>query len=377
MSGAKPRFSFFLETKSQPISADHPAWVRNLPGSRGCFSGDERAGEEIPFTVGEYFLVARNFLETSGPTATAERVRIHLAKHGSLYHPARVVAEDRGQWTEFVLNVAVSGAGRTLIHREYAMLQRLNREVVPSHLPSVFCLGEVALPGKPPVPMFIGEWLVGFHEFHLTRIPGAAEMGMAVWDPANGNHLLDRDQVRAIYTSAARVLTHYFSLSTGECIGSWHHAAGDFVVSLAGPTPEVRLITVRDYRPMLRPAADAGQGLPALMESLLVFFLDTTIRMRLDRLDGVGEIAWADPIAVEGCLEGFFWSLSEKPELPGVPLPLDLLFRHYAFSCSPDHLLELCRGLLSRFPPGAADPILASGCLEEHVCLLASLLANR
>ncbi|MCU0558786.1 MAG: hypothetical protein MUD16_01145 [Desulfobacterales bacterium] len=376
MSGAKPRFAFFLETEGQPIDGGHSAWNRNLPGSPGCFSGGERAGEEIPFTVGDYFLTAREFLKSAAPTASAERIRIHLAKHGPFYHPARVAAELKGRRAEFVLNMAVSEAGRQLIHREYATLQRLNRTVAPSYLPAVFAVGEAALPGKPQVPMFIGQWLAGFCEFHLSRSSKAAETGMVVWDPDDGDRRLDRDQTRAVYREATRILAHYFNFATGECIGSWNHAAGDFVVNLAGPGPQVRLITVRDYRPLLRPAADAGRGLPALMETLLVFFLDTTIRMRLDRLDGVGEIAWAGPVAVEGGLEGFLAALSEKPEPAGVPLPLDLLFRHYALACSPDHLLELCRGLLGRLLPGTGAPPVAAAGLEEHVDLLASSLAD-
>ncbi|MFO7709767.1 MAG: hypothetical protein R6V84_16490, partial [Desulfobacterales bacterium] len=101
MSVAKPRVSFFLETESQPIAGGHPAWNRNLPGDRGCISGDERSGEEIPFTVGDYFQAAREFLTSAGPTAAAERIQIHLAKHGPYYHPARVVAELSGRRAEF------------------------------------------------------------------------------------------------------------------------------------------------------------------------------------------------------------------------------------------------------------------------------------
>lgn len=377
MPAVKPRFAFFLETERQPITGDHPAWVRNLPGSRDCFAGGEGVGVELPFTVGEYFQAAREFLERSGPTAAAERIRIHLAKHGPYYHPGRVAAKIRGRWAEFVLNVAVSEAGRALIRHEYAHLRRLTGAAGPAYLPAVFGFGEVALPGKPQVSMFIGEWLAGFHEFHLTRTPASSETGVVVWDPANGNRRLNREEIRALYRGAARILTHYFDLLSGAYIGSWHHAAGDFVVNLAGPTPKVRLVTVRDYRPLLRPAAEAGQGLPALMESLLVFFLDLTIRMRLDRLDGVGEVAWADPIAAEACLEGFLSALSDKPEPPGVPVPLDLLFRHYVLSCRPDHLLAVCRGLLSRYPPGSADPPVASARLAEHLSVLVSSVANR
>jgi hypothetical protein len=377
VSGAKPRFAFFLETEGQPIDGGHSAWNRNLPGGRGCFPGGERPGEEIPFTVGDYFQAAREFLKSTRPTAAAESIRIHLAKHGPYYHPARVAARINGRWAQFVLNVAASEAGRALIHREYAMLQRLSRAVAPFYLPAVFAIGESALPGKARVSMFIGEWLAGFYEFHLSRTSNTVETGMVVWDPENGSRPLDRGRARAVYSGAARILTHYLDLSTGECIGAWQHATGDFVVNPAGAGPEVRLITVRDYRPLLRPAAAAGHGLPALLETLLVFFRDTLIRMRLDRLDGVGEIAWADPIAVEGGLEGFFSALSEKPEPAGVPLPLELLFRHYALACGPDHLLELCRGLLCRLLPEPGDPPVPSAFLEQHVDLIVSSLADR
>ena len=34
------------------------------------------------------------------------------------------------------------------------------------------------------------------------------------------------------------------------------------------------------------------------MIAMIYFFLDTTVKMRLDRLDGVGETAWVDDFAV-------------------------------------------------------------------------------
>ena len=184
--------------------------------------------------------------------------------------------------------------------------------------------------------MFLGEWLVGFHEFHLTRGGPGGETRVVLWDPENGNRILGHDQVKALYAQIAMVLTHYFNVSTAECIRAWHHAAGDFVVNLAGDTPAARLVTAREYRPLLQlEATPAGRSVKRLLEALLVFFLSLTIRMRLDRLDGVGEIAWAGPVAVEGALAGVLEALTEKPELPGVPLPLDVLFTHYLRSGEP------------------------------------------
>jgi len=134
---------------------------------------------------------------------------------------------------------------------------------------------------------------------------------------------------------------------------------------------------VREYRPLLQPlSTPAGRGVKSLLEALLVFFLNLTIRMRLDRLDGVGEIAWAGPETVEGALAGVLEALAEKPGLPGVPLPLDLLFAHYLLSATPDDLLDMCSGILASFHPQSPDTAVARAHLEEHAAALALALSR-
>jgi hypothetical protein len=385
-----PHYSYFLETADQPITPAQPAWHYLLPTDRRSFQ-NAPAGHQAPaITLGHYFQAVRGFLE--GPAQAmvaralrgqglamggAEEIGIYLAKHGECYHPARVAAQAGGTRIEWVVNVAVSPAGAAIIQNEFAVLQRLKREFSPSYLPQVYVLGEVQVQTGRPLSMFLGEWLAGFHEFHLTRSGSGDEMDVVLWDPENGNRILGRDQVKALYAQAARILTHYFNVSTAECIGAWHHAAGDFVVNLAGHAPVVRLITVREYRPLLRPeSTPAGRGIKRLLEVLLVFFLNLTIRMRLDRLDGVGEIAWAGPAAVDGALAGVLEALAEKPQLPDVPLPLDVLFTHYLLSGSPDDLLDMCSGILASFHPHSPDTAVARAHLEEHAAALALALSR-
>ncbi|MCU0540088.1 MAG: hypothetical protein MUF46_09425 [Desulfobacterales bacterium] len=376
LAGAKDRFAYFIETESEPVGPGHPAWERDLPGSRQCRPCAGRPTGAIPFTVGAYFQAAREFLEAAGTIPASAPIHIFLAKHGAFYHPARVAAEISGRRVEYVLNVALSDAGRDLIHREFKTLQRLRQEFHPAWIPAVFACGEAAGAGGTPVAMFLGEWLTGFHEFHLTLRGDSGETAILLWDSDGGNRYLSREEARRIYAGAARILTHYFNLLTGECINSWHHAAGDFVANPAAEGPAVRLITVRDYRPLRRRPA-AAPTVAELMESLLLFFLNLSIRMRLDRWDGVGEVAWSGPIAVEGCLDGFLEALAAKPDPPGVPVPLDLLFRHYLLSLNPGYLLEVCRGLLTLFHPAAPDLPVASARLEEHVALLTDSLGRR
>jgi hypothetical protein len=385
-----PHYSYFLETADQPITPAQPEWRCRLPTDRHSLPEAPAVRQAPSITLGHYFQAVRAFLEGpaqaavaralcgGGPAAGgAQEIGIYLAKHGECYHPARVAVSAGGGRVEWVVNVAVSPAGAAIIQNEFELLQRLNREVCPSFLPEVYVLGEVEVQPGRPLSMFLGQWLAGFHEFHLTRGGPGDAPGVVLWDPETGNRILDREQVTALYAQAARILTHYYNVSTAECIGAWHHAAGDFVVNLTGLAPAVRLITVREYRPLLRPeAAPAGRGVKRLLEALLVFFLNLTIRMRLDRLDGVGEIAWAGPAAVDGALAGVLAALSEKPLLPDVPLSLDVLFTHYLLSGTSDDLLEMCSGLLASFHPHSPDTAVARAHLEEHAAALALALSR-
>nr|HID58790.1 hypothetical protein [Desulfobacterales bacterium] len=46
--------------------------------------------------------------------------------------------------------------------------------------------------------------------------------------------------------------------------------------------------------------------------AIIFFFLDLTVRMRLDRLDGAGATAWADGSVLHPVVEGFFEGLKGK-----------------------------------------------------------------
>jgi hypothetical protein len=48
------------------------------------------------------------------------------------------------------------------------------------------------------------------------------------------------------------------------------------------------------------------------LAALIHFLSALSIRMRLDRLDGIGDIAWADDVYADGVIEGFFDALKIK-----------------------------------------------------------------
>ncbi len=388
-----PSFACFFETLDQPVSPADAAWSARLPLSRHSAGGAPPAAAEDAPSVGDYFAAVRSYLEGPGTEALARvlagaglpggqvtEFRLMLAKHGAYYHPCRIVAAGHGRQVDMVLNVALSSAGRVLAPREFAILKRLKQEYEPAYVPEVYGFGEVSLGRGAAACMFLGQWLDGFHEFHLTRRATGMKPTIVVWDPEHGRRYPDPDQIRRIYSQAARILTHYFNPGTFECIGAWHHAAGDFVVRLTGARLELRLISVREYRPIFSSRHSPGATPPpmrsvadlqALLEALLVFFLDLSVRMRIDRLDGVGDFAWSGPATVAATLDGMLQALSESPLSTDLPLPLDLVFKHFLLSTPLEDLRELCSAILAANPLSPPAAALVDTRLEEHLEALA------
>jgi hypothetical protein len=217
--------------------------------------------------------------------------------------------------------------------------------------------------------MFLGEWFEGYHEFHISRDPLDDIFKIVVWDAEHGNFFLKTDQTRQLYRQAVKILTSYFNLTTFEYISSWHHAAGDFVVKCEDEKVDVKLITVRQYGPMF--AGDSriepdGPDAVMVLEALLVFFFNLAIRMRLDRLDGVGDIVWADKIALDPTIQGFLEALASKPPSSLLAEPLVELVGQHLLACSHPDLLDLNSAIVQKMHPRAPDVMVIKKHLEQH-----------
>ena len=62
-----------------------------------------------------------------------------------------------------------------------------------------------------------------------------------------------------------------------------------------------------------------GDDIVTIMNALLLFLLNVSIRMRIDRVDGVGELSWIDDFSMEGILRGFFKGLGLASRKAGIP----------------------------------------------------------
>lgn len=254
------------------------------------------------------------------PSEAIEKLDITSVKHGAFYHVACARVRVAGADFSFAVNAAVRPEQQAILENEYHLLEELLRTTGLPYLPRPCLLGETIYRDRqnPSLGLRLSvlEWFEDFHEFHLSMRDADTPPEVKVWTPADSNLFLDAGRTELLYGNAAAILTAYFDMKTYKQVYPWHHAAGDFVVRLSGTELDVRLIAARDYRCL----ASFGSGPEDRWIPIIHFFLNLTLRMRLDRLDGTGEPAWADAAILNGVIGGFLRAWEEKvKEVPGVP----------------------------------------------------------
>lgn len=333
-----PSVNFFLATTHHPIDEDHPLWHHPLPENRSPQVNELESLDAKTTTYGQYFSAVAQFCADNGwsrlikaASSKMERpvvekeiagVSVFLEKHGAFYHPARLQVVVEEQPLSLVVNVAASSHGQRALRHELKALAHLNEHRPFGWLPNVYA--SVC----DDLPMFLGDWFDGFFEFHLTRRPEGEEPALVVWDGAAEPCLLSDNQTAALYKKMAMILTACYDPVSSCQIFPWHHAAGDFVVRVHDDGVTVKLITVRDYVPITGATAEPEDE-SALLETLVVFFLHLSFRMRLDRIDGVADIVWAPDRCLAPMVEGFFQGLDLTALINGLPEAFPKLFRTY------------------------------------------------
>ena len=377
-----PRFTYFTSHSKEPVTAAGPVWKAPIPLRLDALLKSE--GESIRYA--DYYQAARSFLENNAyavilravsrqldravKDSDIEEVRITLQKHGEFYHPARIEIFVFQKRLSMVLNVAVSEIGRRFIEKEYQNLKRLNTEQPFDDLPQVYGFGRIPGSGGSNFAMFLGQWFDGYHEFHISIDPTDNKPKIMVWDDRRGRFFLPADQTRTLYARVSKILTGYYNLESFEQIFSWHHAAGDFIVKTDAQSLELKLISVRKYGSLFgsHKQPPTGQSNSELiLQALLVFFLNLSIRMRLDRIDGIGEMVWSNPLAVDAALIGFLEALSVKPDIPSLPDSPLACFIAYLASCRQTDLLKLSESIVERFNPRMSELPLVKKNLHTHV----------
>jgi hypothetical protein len=382
-----PRFKFFLSSINNPVQEGDLIWLTPIPLSRHQSAGTFKPDSDVFINHGDYFTAVRDFLDRDRCAILAQstsqhlhqnitpgeikEIRIYLDKHGEFYHPAKVVIVLQDVKIPFVLNVAVSDVGKQFVQREYRLLKKLGMDFLHSFIPKVYAQSDVfSITGQVEARMFLGEWFEGFNEFHISFDAGDNTYKIIVWDHEHGNFFLTDHQTTELYRQATKILTYYYNIETFEQIFSWHHAAGDFVVKCQKDDIEVKLVTVRQYRSMFEHDGAVEIMEPdseMILEALLVFFFNMTIKMRVDRLDGVGDMVWSDDVAIKGMLKGFFEGLALKSNISVFEEPISRCFLRHLLSCSQEDFMDLNHAIVHTYPSQAPEAPVIRQHLGKHV----------
>lgn len=302
------------------------------------------------------------------PPERIQHFDIISEKHGSDYHPARLRAHCDGHTVSFVVNAALTERGRLRLEKDFYLLRSLHASFQPSFVPEVYFFGSENVRAKDGqdvfITMFIGEWLDGYHEFHLSAGTEKDSQVMTLWDLGEGYQVLSTPETLEIYRQAAQILTFYYDTKTFREVSPWHHASGDFVAGRFDGTIDVKLITVRQYEArtvFLESSPDSR------FKALLIFFANLTVRMRLDRLDGVGSVAWAGEHCVGATIQGFFNGLKRKVAEGTCDQQFLEDFLVLLKRMSPGDLAEIFKLVTQAYDPDAPDVPVILEHLVNHI----------
>ena len=299
------------------------------------------------------------------------KILIRTEKHGALYHLASVEIFSGDAPIKLSVSTAVSEKSRAWLGHEADVLDALYKKYKLQYLPRAYFMGEVKLKknlSKESMYMLAADWFEGFHEWHLSVDEGVKKQKISIWDLEKGYRFASRSETYEIFKQASKILTLYYDTKNFCQVYPWHHAAGDFVVKKHGTNIEVKLTTARRYDSIMVFLAEESLN-PTI--ALIYFFLNLTIKMRLDKLDGTGEVAWADDLSVQAAIEGFFEALfvmdSEGRYQIGRVEDLLSLFKSF----KPDEIERLFYSLSDLFQKeNPADFSIIQHNMKDHVLQL-------
>ncbi len=381
----KPEIKFYISSKENSLVKNEGVWSDFIPSNRH----NSETGEENQVTYGDYFSGIESFLSENNFINIVETLSSHLnkkvspddissidlilIKHGEFYHPVNLQVDIFNEICEFVINGAVSGSGISVCEKEYGVLKELEEKYSSDFIPKVWNFFEKTVSENKKISLFMAEWFENFHEFHIS-FEGENKKGIIVWD-SNKNFFLSDNDKYELYKQCTFIMTGFYDLFSFEQIQPWHHAAGDFIIRKKEDQIDIKLITVRNYLPLFESEEseedeDEKKDLSATIESLLIFFINLSLRMRLDRIDGIKETVWSDDVAVKGFVDGFIKGLMEKNQelLKGEKASETFLYFIKAFDESYFH--ELSNDIINSYNQNSPDIPVIKNNISQHVSLL-------
>jgi hypothetical protein len=346
-----------------------------------------------PFmALGDFFHLVRLFLlDRAGPVLTSllsriwerdirlrdiDNVVIRYEKYGTLYQIVSAEIVSGSQKAKFAVSAALTTTAQENITLEYNLISYINTKTGLPYLPRVFCINSLDVEKDSRVEnvaLTLAEWFEGYHEWHFSKDEEGKDK-VVLWDMGKGNRPASDLEAYAITREASRILTLYYDVETSERIIPWHHGAGDFIVKTDSGNVDVRLVTARGYEAFT--SSDATETINP-SQGLLLFLMELTTKIRLDKWEGMGDTTWAGSVFVNAAVEGFFQAMKTK-EAQGESAPIRVDdFMASVKALSQDEIEELIRFQLDEYQArDTSDYIVIKAHLEEHAQDLANALQH-
>lgn len=232
-----------------------------------------------------------------------KEIIIRAEKHGAISHPSSIEFIHKYRKTKFCLNVSTIDTHKIYLKREYMNLKKLNEKYSFSYIPEVYFFGYID-----NFSFILEEWLDGYHEFHFTY-NDQNELYLNLWEFGSGYRALSKKQAFSIFKEISKILTLYFDTSDFSQINSWHNSAGDFIAKIYKNNVKVKLTTVREYKPLIYFKNSEHKN---LIIALIYFFLNMSLMIRIDKIDGVKDNIWLDDFCIKASFKGFLDALKIK-----------------------------------------------------------------
>ncbi len=307
----------------------------------------------------------RQIVAANGNDKKIGKIDLIVEKHGPDYHPAHIIINEA---LHLVLNVALRASSQRLLENEFGHFRQLHQKICTDLIPEMYLLDsetvEASNGNHSRLLIMMGDWLEGFHEFHLSAETKSGLLRMLLWDLDQGYTFLSERQSEEIWRKGAYILTHFYNPETFEEIFPWHHASGDFVASRINGELDLKLITIRQYGPRLifHECSPENQ-----VTALTLFLANLSIRMRLDRLDGVGEIVWAPDSSLEPTLKGFMDALRRKIEDQKCDERVIAAFLETLKRLSVSELTKIFQAVVESYDSEAPDFPIIHNNLADHI----------
>ncbi|MFC1863273.1 hypothetical protein ACFL1Z_04895 [Thermodesulfobacteriota bacterium] len=287
-------------------------------------------------TLGDFFSGIRGFficdngtplkdliMKRRGENVSLEKIGkivIRYEKYGVFYHILSIEVESDSFIEKFAMSAAQLPEAKKTLEKEYKLFTHLNQKFNPPYIQQVYRKANIKITRDNNIETFLimlSNWFEGYHEWHFTGKQDNAESAI-IWDMEKGYHSISQKEITKIILEASKVLTLYYDSGTFHRIYPWHHGAGDFIIRLKKEDTDVRLISVRGYEPINQLLSDKNLS---PIDAIIFFLIEMSIKMRVDKYEGMGDPVWAGDFILSSILEGFNEGLrlkEAKGDFPGL-----------------------------------------------------------